>query len=83
MAELRQALTCAVAELRTGNPQDTQRLESHLDSARELGWKPSDDSHDDMWGTARAITNLTGSIKQFPVNAFLQREVERNTTSSV
>ena len=83
VGELRKALVCAVDELRTGSQQAVKQLESHLDSARELGWKPSDTSHDDLRRTARTIFDMSGSARQFPVRDFLNREVKKNSITAV
>jgi hypothetical protein len=77
---MRKALMAAVKMVREGGPSEVM---PHILDAMTAGWKAPDDAYADFWRTARAINELEGSIKQFPIKQFFDREVERNATSSV
>jgi hypothetical protein len=75
--EIRRALRAAVRRHQGENT--SAEMELHIHAAIEAGWRIPEDSYKDFWETARAIAGLDGSLKQFPIQGFMKREVERLT----
>lgn len=78
--ELREALAGAVGALRAGDPLGA---EGRIADAVDAGWPASGEALTDLWDTARKVNDLTGSLKQFPVNAFIEREINRAAAQAV
>ncbi len=76
--EIRKALMEAVKMVREGHPTEAM---PHILAAMDAGW-PLPEDYRDFWGTARAIAGLDGSLKQFPVDAFLRREMTRSSEAA-
>jgi hypothetical protein len=77
LGAVRKALMVGVTIMRGDCKYSDADLEEVIQQAAATGWPMPTDDYRDFWGTARAIAGLDGSLKQFPVAAFLAREVRR------
>lgn len=78
---LRHALSMAVGVVKGREGCTMAELEERLAAARSAGWSIPADGYQDFWATARKVADLEGSIRQWPIKSFMDREVERNSTA--